>query len=82
MKQYIRMPAPCIYFEFFLYFVSFIFSEPGQPIHIVVTSAKDVKLTPVRDAFTQVFGRVITQGIVSRLMISSVNRYFETHSCC
>lgn len=36
-------------------------------MHIVVTSAKDVKLTPVRDAFTQMFGRVTTQGIVSRV---------------
>ncbi|CAF3493514.1 unnamed protein product [Rotaria socialis] len=37
--------------------------QPGHEINIVVTSAKDIKLTPVRDAFTQVFGRVITQGI-------------------
>jgi hypothetical protein len=41
------------------------FSEPGHEVHIVVTSAKDVKLTPVRDAFTHVFGRATTQGIVS-----------------
>ncbi|CAF4923795.1 unnamed protein product [Rotaria sp. Silwood1] len=37
--------------------------QPGHEINIVVTSAKDVKLTPVRDAFTHVFGRVTTQGI-------------------
>ncbi|CAF4543884.1 unnamed protein product, partial [Rotaria magnacalcarata] len=37
--------------------------QPGHEINIVVTSAKDIKLTPVRDAFTQVFGRVITQGV-------------------
>ncbi|CAF4199929.1 unnamed protein product, partial [Rotaria magnacalcarata] len=41
----------------------FHYLEPGHEINIVVTSAKDIKLTPVRDAFTQVFGRVITQGI-------------------
>jgi hypothetical protein len=37
--------------------------QPGHEVHIVVTSAKDVKLTPVRDAFTHVFGRATTQGI-------------------
>lgn len=42
-----------------------LFLEPGHEVHIVVTSAKDVKLTPVRDAFTHVFGRATTQGIVS-----------------
>lgn len=41
-----------------------IFLEPGHEVHLVVTSAKDVKLTPVRDAFTHVFGRATTQGIV------------------
>jgi len=62
MKQYIRMYSFihsfcfCNYFEFFV--------EPGNEVHIVVTSAKDVKLTPVRDAFTHVFGRATTQGIV------------------
>lgn len=42
-------------------------------MHIVVTSAKDVKLTPVRDAFTQMFGRVTTQGIVSLAYMFWIN---------
>ena len=46
------------------------FVEPGYEVHIVVTSAKDVKLTPVRDAFTHVFGRATTQGIVRLIEIN------------
>lgn len=61
MKQYIRMYSSIdnVVFDEILFFV-----EPGHEVHIVVTSAKDVKLTPVRDAFTHVFGRATTQGIV------------------
>jgi hypothetical protein len=60
MKQYIRMTL--FTFTFLNYYLLFL--EPGHEVHIVVTSAKDVKLTPVRDAFTHVFGRATTQGIV------------------
>jgi hypothetical protein len=60
MKQYIRT-----YLFLFSDCYCCICSEPGHEVHIVVTSAKDVKLTPVRDAFTHVFGRATTQGIVS-----------------
>ncbi|CAF1193408.1 unnamed protein product [Didymodactylos carnosus] len=37
--------------------------QPGADIHLIVTSVKEVKLTPVRDAFTHVFGRATVQGI-------------------
>ncbi len=60
-----------VYSYVFIYLYSFenhfLFLEPGHEVHIVVTSAKDVKLTPVRDAFTHVFGRATTQGIVSMI---------------
>jgi hypothetical protein len=54
-----------IYFNFPDRQFVFQYLEPGHDVHIVVTSAKDVKLTPVRDAFTHVFGRATIQGIVS-----------------
>ncbi|CAF1550915.1 unnamed protein product, partial [Didymodactylos carnosus] len=37
--------------------------QPGVDIHLILTSAKEIKLTPVRDAFINVFGRVTVQGI-------------------
>ncbi len=64
MKQYIRTYFSCLTF---LVVIFVFYSEPGHEVHIVVTSAKDVKLTPVRDAFTHVFGRATTQGIVSHI---------------
>ena len=61
MKQYIRAYSSL---RDILFSEIFFSVEPGHEVHIVVTSAKDVKLTPVRDAFTHVFGRATTQGIV------------------
>jgi hypothetical protein len=76
MKQYIRMNL----FNLFLLFrYLFAFLEPGHEVHIVVTSAKDVKLTPVRDAFTHVFGRATTQGIVSFIDCFCYSLYSEFH---
>jgi hypothetical protein len=58
------------------------FVEPGHEVHIVVTSAKDVKLTPVRDAFTHVFGRATTQGIVrsSAKLALQISLFYNTVS--
>jgi len=76
MKQYIRMYLSNL---FLLFRWLFVFLEPGHEVHIVVTSAKDVKLTPVRDAFTHVFGRATTQGIVSFIGSFYYSLYIKFH---
>lgn len=49
---------------------------------IVVTSKKEVKVGPVRQAFQEVFGRATVTGIVRSYFYSSVQLYASQGNLC
>lgn len=57
------------------------FSDSGGDVDVVVTSKKEVKVGPVRQAFQEVFGRATVTGIVSSY-VCSVQVYTCGNLCC
>lgn len=44
-------------------------TDTGGDMSILVTSTKEVKVSGVRQAFQEVFGRAVVEGIVSKLCV-------------